>query len=96
MTVVERELQTRGLFDGIPDAFEVARYHSLYGARESFPDVLRATAVTADGVVRRRFFLCLEGGGGVRGTLFFSYFKMYIIFFLCVSVHGLYRQYNSS
>lgn len=55
VSVVERSSHSRDLFDGIPDSFEVARYHSLYGDTESFPDVLRATAITEDGVVS----LCL-------------------------------------
>lgn len=76
MTVFERELQTRGLFDGVPDSFEVARYHSLYGARESFPDVLRATAVTADGLVRRLVYF--KGGRG--GVLFVLMSRWYILF----------------
>ena len=52
ITVIDRPSHCRGLFDGLPDAFEVARYHSLYGVQESFPEELRATAITADGVVR--------------------------------------------
>lgn len=51
VSVVERSSHSRCLFDGIPDSFEVARYHSLYGDTENFPGVLRATAVTEDGVV---------------------------------------------
>jgi len=35
-------------FDGIPPAFDVARYHSLYA--EDVPDCLRVTARTDDGV----------------------------------------------
>ncbi|CAM9356095.1 unnamed protein product, partial [Phaeothamnion confervicola] len=41
----------RGVFDGLPDAFEVARYHSLYGVAEHMPACLRPTAVTEDGLV---------------------------------------------
>lgn len=52
ITVVDRDLQSRGLFDGISDSFEVARYHSLHGPTDKMPDVLRPTAVSADGVVR--------------------------------------------
>lgn len=51
VTVVDRELHSRGMFDGVPDSFEVARYHSLHGLREKLPDTLRPTASTADGVV---------------------------------------------
>lgn len=51
MSLVDRGSHSRKIFDGVPDSFEVARYHSLYGAREEMPDVLRPTAETADGVV---------------------------------------------
>lgn len=53
VSVVDRELHSRGMFEDVPDSFEVARYHSLHGAKESFPDELRPTAVTDDGVVSR-------------------------------------------
>jgi anthranilate synthase len=36
------------VFDGIPETFKVARYHSLYAT--SMPDVLRVTAATEDGI----------------------------------------------
>lgn len=39
------------LFEGIPPRFEVARYHSLHGNKETFPPDLRVTAVSEDGVI---------------------------------------------
>jgi len=35
----------------LPSEFQVARYHSLYGQKNSFPSVLIPTAITLDGVV---------------------------------------------
>ena len=40
-----------GLFDGLPQSVEVARYHSLVVDRPSLPDVLEVTAWTADELV---------------------------------------------
>ncbi|CBJ32548.1 Anthranilate Synthase [Ectocarpus siliculosus] len=51
VSLVDRDSHSRAIFEGVPDSFEVARYHSLYGAREEMPDVLRPTAETADGVI---------------------------------------------
>jgi len=39
------------LFEGCPEAFPVARYHSLAAAPETMPECLRVTAVTGDGEV---------------------------------------------
>lgn len=39
------------IFNGIPDTFEVARYHSLHGIKDSLPDYLEITAMTEDGIV---------------------------------------------
>jgi len=40
------------LFEGVPDTFQVARYHSLYSLKEKHPKELRATASTvSDGVI---------------------------------------------
>jgi anthranilate synthase len=39
------------VFEGLPSKFEVARYHSLYGNKASFPADLRVTALTEDGVI---------------------------------------------
>ena len=40
-----------GLFEGLPDRFEVTRYHSLIVERASLPDALEVTAETADGII---------------------------------------------
>jgi anthranilate synthase len=39
------------LFNGLPQAFQAGRYHSLYAKREHLPECLSVTAETADGVV---------------------------------------------
>ncbi len=39
------------LFDGLPERFPVARYHSLAADPETLPDCLQVTARTADGEV---------------------------------------------
>jgi len=38
----------RGIFAGLPDEFEVGRYHSLAADRDSLPDSLIETATTED------------------------------------------------
>lgn len=38
----------RGVFAGLPDAFDATRYHSLVVERESLPDCLEVTAWTED------------------------------------------------
>ena len=40
-----------GVFEGLPEEFQVGRYHSLFARRESFPACLEVTAETADGVI---------------------------------------------
>ena len=40
-----------GLFDDIPSPFEATRYHSLIAEASSFPDCLKVTAQTEDGVI---------------------------------------------
>jgi len=40
-----------GVFEGLPDEFQVGRYHSLFARRETFPACLEVTAETADGVI---------------------------------------------
>jgi anthranilate synthase component II len=40
-----------GLFEGLPEKFEVTRYHSLSVERESLPNALRVDAWTADGEI---------------------------------------------
>ena len=52
VTLLDRDSATYPIFEGIPSTFDVARYHSLHGLPESFPDDLRVTAQTEDGVVR--------------------------------------------
>jgi Glutamine amidotransferase class-I len=39
------------IFKGLPDSFEVARYHSLHGIRDRIPPCLDVTALTNDGIV---------------------------------------------
>jgi len=40
-----------GVFAGLPAAFQVGRYHSLFARRETFPECLEVTAETEDGVI---------------------------------------------
>ena len=40
-----------GVFEGLPEEFQVGRYHSLFALRETFPACLEVTAETADGVI---------------------------------------------
>ena len=42
---------TRSIFTGLPETFEVARYHSLHGIKEHLPDELKVTALSEDGIV---------------------------------------------
>ena len=39
------------IFTGLPDSFEVARYHSLHGIKERLPSSLSVTALSDDGIV---------------------------------------------
>lgn len=39
------------IFTGLPETFEVARYHSLHGIKEHMPPELRITALSEDGIV---------------------------------------------
>lgn len=39
------------IFAGLPDSFEVARYHSLHGIKERLPSCLTVTALSEDGIV---------------------------------------------
>jgi len=43
--------QGKGVFEGLPAAFTVGRYHSLYAIREKLPQCLEITAETEDAVV---------------------------------------------
>jgi anthranilate synthase component II len=40
-----------GVFKGLPDKFDVTRYHSLIVERKSLPDALEVTAETPDGLI---------------------------------------------
>src|SRR5579871_714013 len=40
-----------GVFEGLPESFQVGRYHSLFARRETFPACLEITAETDDGVI---------------------------------------------
>ncbi|MFE6780296.1 anthranilate synthase component I [Streptomyces sp. NPDC057702] len=48
---VRRTTVESGLLTGLPETFDVGRYHSLYADPAHVPDGLRVTAVTADGSV---------------------------------------------
>jgi anthranilate synthase len=39
------------IFAGLPENFEVARYHSLYGIKDRLPKELEVTALSEDGIV---------------------------------------------
>ena len=39
------------IFNGLPDSFQVARYHSLHGLSDKIPSCLDVTALTSDGIV---------------------------------------------
>jgi hypothetical protein len=41
----------RSIFAGLPETFEVARYHSLHGIKSEMPSELQVTALTEDGIV---------------------------------------------
>jgi anthranilate synthase len=41
----------QGVFEGLPPSFKVGRYHSLFAKKETFPNVLEATAESDDGVI---------------------------------------------
>jgi anthranilate synthase len=40
-----------GVFEGLPEEFQVGRYHSLFARREALPACLEVTAETEDGVI---------------------------------------------
>jgi anthranilate synthase/aminodeoxychorismate synthase-like glutamine amidotransferase len=44
-------LNDKSIFTGLPETFEVARYHSLHGIREFMPKELKVTALSEDGIV---------------------------------------------
>ena len=39
------------MFEGLPEEFQVGRYHSLFARRETFPACLEVTAESDDGVI---------------------------------------------
>jgi hypothetical protein len=39
------------IFNGLPENFEVARYHSLHGIKDHMPEELTITALSEDGIV---------------------------------------------
>jgi anthranilate synthase component II len=41
----------KGVFRGLPERFQITRYHSLIVERKSLPDCLEITAETADGLI---------------------------------------------
>jgi len=47
----EDGLKDGNIFDGIPETFEVARYHSLHGIKSKIPDCLEVLALTEDDIV---------------------------------------------
>jgi anthranilate synthase component 2 len=53
----------RGIFTGVPEYIDVARYHSLVIEPQSCPEVLEITATTADGIIMgvRHRSLPIEG-----------------------------------
>lgn len=44
-------IQTEGLFAGLGEHFKAGRYHSLHARKSSFPDALKVTALSEDGIV---------------------------------------------
>lgn len=48
---IVRQTGSCPLFEGCPETFPVARYHSLAAAPETMPECLQVTAVTGDGEV---------------------------------------------
>jgi anthranilate synthase len=40
-----------GVFEGLPERFQVGRYHSLFAVREAFPACLEVTAESDDGII---------------------------------------------
>ena len=40
-----------GVFQGLPEEFQIGRYHSLFARRETLPDCLEITAETSEGVI---------------------------------------------
>ena len=51
VTLTQEGIGNNSIFAGLPETFEVARYHSLYGIKEELPEELTVTALTEDGIV---------------------------------------------
>lgn len=51
VTLTNEGQKADGIFAGLPDTFEVARYHSLHGIKSKLPDCLDVTALTEDDIV---------------------------------------------
>lgn len=51
VTLTSEGKSSFSIFAGLPDTFEVARYHSLYGIKEHLPSSLSVTALSEDGIV---------------------------------------------
>lgn len=50
-TILHSLVSPCSIFNGLPETFEVARYHSLHGLRDKIPACLDVTALTEDGIV---------------------------------------------
>lgn len=51
VTLTSDGMKDESIFSGIPETFEVARYHSLHGIKDKIPDCLEITALTEDDIV---------------------------------------------
>lgn len=51
VTLTADGTKEESIFHGIPETFEVARYHSLHGIKDKIPDCLEITALTEDDIV---------------------------------------------
>jgi anthranilate synthase len=51
ITLTGDGMKDESIFEGIPETFEVARYHSLHGIKDKIPDCLEITALTEDDIV---------------------------------------------
>jgi anthranilate synthase/aminodeoxychorismate synthase-like glutamine amidotransferase len=51
ITLTREGVKEGSIFDGLPEVFEVARYHSLHGIKDKMPPELKITALTEDGIV---------------------------------------------
>jgi len=51
VTLTSDGMSKGSIFAGLPETFEVARYHSLHGILDDMPKELKVTALTEDGIV---------------------------------------------